>query len=208
MTFKNITMNFPLFYVIGFMKNYAGGFSAEESIYQRISFTGDDFKISAQKKKSFEKLISICQKALNEAKLDNDITIEYWENKKGAIIYSKNIVTIICDFFHSKNKISNEGDFILETSLFDEFDWRNRGSSSHQQRLSFLCGTSDSNEINNKLYFHNDYQKCILVHSLLKCFADEDDTIVMESYFRTPYSDSISINKDGDIWHAIKNHGN
>ena len=57
-------MNLTLFYLIGFMKSYSGGFSIEESIYQRISFVGDDFEISESKKEAFKKLTELCEKTL------------------------------------------------------------------------------------------------------------------------------------------------
>ena len=190
------------------MENYSGGFSEEESIYQRISFVGDEFEISESKKEKFKKLTKLCKKALIEAKVDNDINIEYWKNSKGAIIYSKNIVTLICDFFKTKDSYTNNGRFVLDQYIFDEFDWKNEESFSYQQRLSFLCGTFDSNgnENGNELYFYNDYEKSLLVHYLLKCFGDEDDKIIMESYFKTPYTDYITINKSGKIWKSIKKH--
>lgn len=198
-------MNLSLYFLIGFIKNYAGGFSVNESIYQRISFIGDNFEISQQKKDSFKKLIKVCESVLKNVGIDNDISIEYWENEKGAVIYSKNIVELICDFFKLKERYTENGSFVLDEYLFDEFDRRNEESFSYQQRLSFLCGAFDSNGNDNELYFYNDYKKCLLVHYLLKCFADEDDKIQMESYFKTPYTDYIVINKNGNIWNAIKN---
>jgi len=199
-------MNLTLFYLIGFMKSYSGGFSIEESVYQRISFVGDDFEISESKKETFKKLTELCEKTLTDAKVSNDINVEYWDSKKGAIIYSKNIVELICDFFKSKDSFTENGRLVLDEYLFDEFDWKNEESFSYQQRLSFLCGAFESNGNDNELYFYNDYKKCLLVHYLLKCFADEDDKIQMESYFKTPYTDYIVINKDGNIWNEIKKY--
>lgn len=198
-------MNLTLFYLIGFIKSYSGGFSMEESIYQRISFVGDDFEISESKIETFKKLTELCEKTLTEAKVDNDIVIEYWDTKKGAILYSKNIVTLICNFFKIKESYTDDGHFILDEYIFDEFDRRNEESFSYQQRLNFLCGAFDSNGNGNKLYFYNDYKKSLLVHYLLKCFAGEDDKIIMESYFKTPRTDCITINKNGNIWKSIKN---
>jgi hypothetical protein len=199
-------MNLSLFYLIGFLKNYSGGFSVSEAIFQRISFVGDDFEISQQKKDIFKKLITICESTLNESGLDNDISIEYWNDEKGAILYSKNIVGLICDFFKSKDSYTDQGHFILDEYLFDDFDRKNEASFSYQQRLKFLFGVFDSNGDNNKLYFYNDYRKCILVHYVLKCFGDEDDTIEMKSYFKTPMTDCISVNKNGEIWSVLKKY--
>ena len=199
-------MNLTLFYLIGFIKSYSGGFSIEESIYQRISFVGDNFEISESKKETFKKLTELCEKTLTDAKVSNDINVEYWANKKGAIIYSKNIVELICDFFKSKDSFTENGRLVLDEYLFDEFEWNNEESFSYQQRLSFLCGAFESNGNDNELYFYNDYKKCLLVHYLLKCFADEDDKIQMESYFKTPYTDYIVINKNGNIWNEIKKY--
>lgn len=199
-------MNLSLFYLIGFLKNYSGGFSVNEAIFQRISFVGDDFEISQQKKDIFKKLITICESTLNESKLDNDISVEYWDDEKGAILYSKNIVGLISDFFKLKDSYTDQGHFILDEYLFDDFDRKNEDSFPYQQRLKFLCGVFDSNGDTNKLYFYNDYRKCILVHYVLKCFGDEDDIIEMKSYFKTPMTDYISVNKNGAIWNIIKKY--
>ena len=201
-------MKQPLFYLIGFNKNYTGGFSLEASIFQRFSFTGDDFKPSEHKKKIFNKLVLICEQTLKEHKLKNDISIEYWENEQGAILHSKNITTLICDFFKSQESYGQAGQLILDEYIFEDFERNNIESFSYQQKLSFLLGVFDSNGNDNTISFYNDYQKCILTHYTLKCFGDENDEIVMKSYFKTPFSDHITINKNGSIWRLLKSKMN
>lgn len=197
-------MNVSLFYLIGYMKSYAGGFSINESIYQRISFVGDDFTIDTHLQKTFKKLIKICEKALDEANLNHDITIEYWDNEKGGIIYSKNIVTLICDFFKSKDCLEGDRYLILDEYIFEDFEWREEDSLSHQQRLMFLSGAFDSHGKGKTFYFYNDYSMCLLVHNVLRCFSDEDDTIEMKSYFKTPQTDTITLNEDAGLWDNLK----
>jgi len=68
----------------------------------------------------------------------------------------------------------------------------------------FLSGAFDSHGKGKTFYFYNDYSMCLLVHNVLRCFSDEDDTIEMKSYFRTPQTDTITLNEDAGLWDNLK----
>ncbi len=199
-------MNLSIFYLLGFINNYSGGFSTENGTLQRISYLDFDYNLSPQKIKNCEKFIKMCTNTLIEFNNDNDIVIENWKKNDGMTINSKNLTKIIDDFCKSKSSFLGKDYFILDENIFEKLDWRNENSFSYQQRIKFLIGAVDNNAVENEFYFYNDYKKCLLIHNLLKCFADEDDEIIMKSYFRTPSTDRIAINKNGDIWKIINKY--
>lgn len=201
-------MNLSIYYLLGFIKNYSGGFSFEEEIFQRISFS-HDFKFSKKKIEIANKLISICEKTLSEFFLNNDIRIEYWEENKGMTIYSRNLTNLIEDFCQNKDYFLGRDYFLINENIFDKsenYHWKDENSPSNQQKVMFLNGVYDSNAIDNVFYFYNDYDKCLLTHRIMKNFADEDDKIILESSFKTPWVDKITINETGDIWKIIEKY--
>jgi hypothetical protein len=198
-------MNLKIFYLLGFINNYAGGFSAKDGIFQRFSFT-EDFEISEHKIAVFKKVVTICEQLLLETDRENDIRIDYFENQKGSILYSRNIVLLLDHAVKSKSFFIDRDYFLLNEDLFEKFERWDNNAYAYQQRVQFLNGVMDSNASDNTLYFYNDYKKCLLTHAVLYCFADEEDQIIMESFFKTPYVNTIRINKDGHIWSIMKDH--
>jgi len=198
-------MHLNLFYLLGFINNYTGGFSAKDGIFQRFSFT-EDFEISEHKIAIFKKVVTICEQLLLENAIENDIRIAYFENQKGSILYSRNIVQLLDNAVKSKSFFIDRDYFLLDENLFEKLERSDKKAYSYQQRIQFLNGVYDSNCSVDTFYFYNDYKKCLLTHYVLRCFADEEDQITMESFFKTPYVDTIRINKDGQIWSIIKDY--
>lgn len=198
-------MNLHIFYLLGFINNYAGGFSTKDGIFQRITHL-EDWEISLEKILISKKLIRICEQLLLEENYTNDIKIEEFKAKNGIIIYSKNIVEIINNSLQNKSYFMDRDYFLLDSNIFDEFDWQNENSTSYQQRVKFLSGVIDSNAKNNEFTFYNDYKKCMLTHYVLSGFADEEDKLLMESYFKTPHVTRISVNQNGKVWEIIKKY--
>ncbi|WP_343635647.1 hypothetical protein [Fluviicola sp.] len=196
-------MNNSIYYLLGHIDNYAGGFSYEEGIFKRISLLGADWKINPEKVHKSERLLKKSAAILEENNLPNDIRIEKWEQDKGLTIFSKNLVELMDISIPRKSSWFGRDDFQMDQSLFDAFEWRNTESNSHKQRLNFLAGVMDSNAVDNQLYFYNDYDKCVLTHSILKCFADDGDQLILESNFGIPWVDIIKIKKEGPLWKSI-----
>lgn len=196
-------MENSIYYLLGHIDNYSGGFSSSDGVFKRTSLLGFDWKISDEKVRKSERLLKKCAVILEEYKLPNDIRVEKWEENKGMTIYSKNIVDLVDIFIGQKSEWLGRDQFEINKDLFDEFEWQDTDSNSHKQRLNFLSGVMDSNAIENKIYFYNGYDKCLLTHHVLRCFADEDDHITLSSHFRTPYVDIIEINKEGPLWKRI-----
>lgn len=196
-------MTSSIYYLLGHIDNYSGGFSFNEEIFKRISFLNFDWKIDSEKIRKSEKLIKMCQTILNENKLPDDIHIEKWEENKGITIFSKNLTSLVNDFIIKKSEWHGRESFKINKDIFDKLERWDENSNSYKQRLYFLYGVIDSNGIENEFYFYNGYDKCLLTQYVLRCFADEDDQIFQESYFKTPWVDKISINKKGDIWNKI-----
>lgn len=199
-------MNLSIYYFLGFINNYSGGFSSQEGIFQRLSLLDDHFKISKKKVEISNKLIKICEETLLEFSLNNDLKIEYWEENRGMIIYSINLTKLIDNFCKNKEYFLGRDYFEINESIFDKsenYHWRDENSPSNQQKIMFLRGTYDSNANDNEFIFYNDYNKCLLTHRILKNFADEDDEITLKSRFKTPWVDRIIVNKNGDIWKII-----
>lgn len=192
-----------IYYLLGHINNYSGGFSSNDGIFKRISFLNFDWRIDEEKIRKSERLIKMCHTFLNENKLPDDIHVEKWEDNKGIIIYSKNIVNLINDFITEKSESLGREWLEINKDIFDKFEWRDENSNSHQQRLNFLHGVIDSNGTENEFYFYNGYDKCLLTQYVLRCFADEDDQILLESFFKTPQTDKLSVNKNGELWKKI-----
>ncbi len=125
-----------------------------------------------------------------------------WENGNGVTIYSKNLTEIIFNFCDKKD-IFFENDYLeLDEDIFDEivnFRRFDDESKTRSQIVQFLKGTFDSNAVNDIFHFWNGESKCMFVYKILKRFADEDDTLYLESHFRTPWVDKISYKKGGKI---------
>ena len=193
-------MTNSLFYLLGHIDNYCGGFSSIDGIFKRISFLDFDWKVDKEKIRKSEKLLKMCQTVLTENKLSNDIQIEKWNNNKGITISSKNLVDLIDNFILKKSEFFGRDFFEIDIGVFDDFERRNKNSNSYKQHLNYLYGVIDSNGIENEFYFFNCYDKCLLTQYVLRCFADEKDQINLESHFKTPWVDKLTINKNGDIW--------
>ena len=199
-------MKLSIYYLIGFMNNYSGGFSRENGIFQHISYT-EDFEYSEEKVKISKKVIEKCEKTLVESDMENDIKIQYLNDNKGLIIYSKNLTKLIDKLCKSKGYFLGRDYFQIDYNIFDksnDFHWRDEKSPENKQKVLFIRGMYDSNASDNEFNFYNDYNKCLLVHRIFKSLADEDDEIIMKSYFKTPSVDRIIINKTGDIWKIIE----
>lgn len=196
-------MSNSIYYLLGQLDNYAGGFSAAEGVFKRISLLGFDWKIDAEKVRKSERLLKKCADILEEHNLSNDIRIEKWENDNGMTIFSKNLVELMESCIPEKSAWLGRDQFQINQALFDELEWNNEDSDSHKQRLNFLAGVMDSNAVDNNIYFYNDYDKCALTYSFLKCFGDEGDQLTLKSNFGTPWVDTIEINKEGQLWKRI-----
>ena len=196
-------MSNSLFYLLGHIDNYSGGFSSNDGILKRISFLDFDWKVDNEKIHKSERLIKICQTVLDENNLYNDIEIENWDENKGITIFSKNLVGLIDNFITKKSEFLGRDNFEISNDIFDDFERWNKNSMSYKQHLNFLYGVIDSNGTGNEFYFFNDYNKCLLTQYVLRCFADEEDQIYLESRFRTPWVDKLTINKNGEIWKRI-----
>jgi hypothetical protein len=196
-------MTNSIYYLLGHIDNYSGGFSSNDGIFKRISFLDFDWKIDNEKINKSERLIEMCQNILNENKLQDDIHIEKWEGNKGLTIFSKNVISLINNFITEKSEWLGREHFEINKDVFDKFERWDENSNSYKQRLNFLFGVIDANGIENEFYFYNGYDKCLLTQYVLRCFADEDDQITLKSYFKTPWVDILTINKEGDIWKNI-----
>lgn len=196
-------MPLNLFYLLGFINNYAGGFSTKDGIFQRFSFT-EDFEISDHKIAVFKKVVTICEQLLLETDSENDIRIDYFENQKGSILFSRNIVQLLNDAVTNKSFFIDRDYFLLDETLFEKLDRWDTKSYSYQQRVLFLNGVYDSNFSDTAFYFYNDYKKCLLTHYVLRCFADEEDQITMQSYFRTPETTTLLVSKNGVLAALIR----
>ncbi len=196
-------MTNSLFYLLGHIDNYSGGFSSNDGIFKRISFLDFDWKVDDEKILKSERLIKMCKIVLNENNLTNDIQIEKWKDNNGITIFSKNLVELIDNFITKKSEFLGRDNFEIGKDIFDEFDRWDKDSNSYKQHLNFLYGVLDSNGIGNEFYFFNGYNKCILTQYVLRCFADEKDQINVESHFKTPWVDKLTINKNGEIWKKI-----
>lgn len=196
-------MENSIYYLLGHIDNYAGGFSAADGVFKRISLLGADWKINPEKVLKSERLLKKCEAILEENNLSNDIRIEKWEQDKGMTIFSKNLVELMERCIPTKSTSFGRDQFEINQALFDEFEWHDTNSNSHKQRLNFLAGVMNSNAVDNKIYFYNDYDKCVLTHSFLKCFADEGDQLTLVSHFGTPWVDTIEIRKEGQLWKSI-----
>lgn len=196
-------MNNSIYYLLGHISNYAGEFSAADGVFKRISLLGFDWEISAEKVHQSERLLKKCAAILEENKLSNDIRVEKWDEDKRMTIFSKNLVELIKRWVPAKSSWLGREQFEINQDLFDEFERHDTNSNSQKQRLNFLAGVMDSHAIDNKLYFYNDYDKCVLTHSFLRCFGDEDDKLTLVSHFNTPWVDIIEINKEGQLWEKV-----
>lgn len=196
-------MTNSLFYLLGHIDNYTGGFSSDDGIFKRISFLDFDWKVDKEKIRKSERLIRMCQTVLNENNLPSDIRIEKWDDSKGIIIFSKNIVNLIDSFITKKSQLLGRDCFEIGKDIFDNFERWDKNSNSYKQHLNFLYGVIDSNGTENEFYFFNGYNKCLLTQYVLRCFADEDDQINLESHFKTPFVDKLTINRHGEIWKRI-----
>ncbi|MEO4004173.1 hypothetical protein [Flavobacterium sp. CAU 1735] len=196
-------MNLKIFYLLGFINNYSGGFSTKDGIFQRFSFT-EDFEISDHKMAVFKKVVTLCEQLLLETAMENDIRIDYFENQKGSILYSRNIVQLLDNAVKSKSFFIDRDYFLLNEDLFEKFERWDQNSYSYQQRIQFLNGVYDSNFSVATFYFYNDYKKCLLTHYVLRCFADEEDQITMQSYFLTPQTTTLQVSKNGVIASLIR----
>ncbi len=196
-------MPLKLFYLLGFINNYTGGFSTKDGIFQRFSFT-EDFEISEHKIAVFKKVVTICEQLLLETAIENDIRIDYFENQKGSILYSRNMVRLLNDAVKSKSLFIDRDYFLLDETLFEKFERSDNKAYSYQQRVQFLNGVYDRNFTADAFYFYNDYKKCLLTHYVLSCFADDEDQITMQSYFRTPQTTTLQISKNGILAALIR----
>ena len=68
-------MTNSIYYLLGHIDNYSGGFSSNDGIFKRISFLDFDWKIDSKKINKSERLIEMSQTILNENKLLDDIHI-------------------------------------------------------------------------------------------------------------------------------------
>jgi hypothetical protein len=196
-------LEYTIYYLLGHIDNYAGGFSSDDGIFKHISFLNFDWQVDDEKIKKSNKLLKACEKVLAENKLPNDIYVEKSEENKGITIFSKNITSLINNFLKTKSSVFGRDYLEINNVIFDKFERWNENSNSHKQRLQFLYGVIDSNATANEFYFFNGFDKCQLTQYVLRCFADEDDQITVESYFRTPWVDKLTVNKEGDIWKRI-----
>ncbi|MBW7674722.1 hypothetical protein [Chryseobacterium chendengshani] len=197
-------MSLSFFYLAGWINNYSGGFDSINGNFKTMSFLNFDWKIDDQKLRNFEVLLKYSAKILKESRLENDLTINYFEGKKGASLQSVNLIKAFIDFFEKRGNPIINNHFSFPTSIFSPINLNDRNSLLYMERIYFLLGVLHSNSEENIFYFHNDYPKFLLTHYILKSLGDEDDKIVMESYFKTPYTDKIIIEKKTPLFRYIK----
>ncbi|MCU7616818.1 hypothetical protein NZ698_06375 [Chryseobacterium sp. PBS4-4] len=196
-------MSLSFFYLAGWINNYSGGFNSATGNFRTVSFLNYDWKIDEQKLHSFDVLLKHSIKILKESKLENDLIINYFEEKKGASLQSVNLVNSLIDFFFNIGTPIINDQFNFSTSIFSAIDSNDKNSLPFLERINFLLGVLHSNSEENIFNFHNDYPKCLLTHSVLKSLAEEDDKIFMESYFKTPHTDRIIIDQKSPLFKYI-----
>lgn len=176
-----------LFFILGYIDNYTGGFSSEHDVFQVIGKSAHP--------KAFEKLKEKSIACIQGLNCKDDLTIK---TENGYTQFSSKVICQAIDrICEAKNYIFSRDYFFLSEKIFSTIktNFPEDGDTGTLQRVEFLKGVflNHWNEEEQSLYLYNDYNKSSLTHRCLHILAEEEDEITWKSYYLTPNTCKISV---------------
>ncbi len=192
-------MSLHLYTIVGFLKNYAGGFSLENHIVQRL------FHNLPHHAKAAELLYQHCEDFLRDYQVSSDLYYDQTPQREIKTIYSFKVVWAVYVFLKNRTEFLGRDYLLLSEELFEPLQRQEgAGGLGYQQRIAFLRGVCLSNyRDESKLYFYNDHRKCLLSYHLLHQLADDEDELQLQSFFNTPQTDVITLSREGPLWEKV-----